>query len=110
MRFPRASFVALLALACAAAAAAAEKEAKPPVFGTEISLVSVPVFVVDKDGRAMRGLAADDFELAEDGKPSRIVSFQYIDTTEAVESEAVQQSPDSQHPSLPQHVLSSHVT
>ena len=41
----------------------------------------------------MRGLAADDFELAEDGKPSRIVSFQYIDTTEADEAEAVHLSP-----------------
>jgi VWFA-related protein len=85
-----------VALALSSPAAFAEKApaaAKPPVFGTEISLVSVPVFVVDRDGRAMRGLAADDFELAEDGKPSPIVSFQYIDTTEADEAEAIQRSP-----------------
>lgn len=94
MRITRAPFVvALAALALASANAVAEKEAKPPVFGTEISLVSVPVFVVDKDGRAMRGLAAEDFELAEDGKPSRIVSFQYIDTTDADEVEALQLAP-----------------
>src|SRR5204863_159540 len=41
----------------------------------------------------MRGLAAEDFDLVEDGKTARIVSFQYIDTTEAEEAEAIQLSP-----------------
>ena len=92
MSVRRAPFVAVIALA-SSAAVADKGPAKTPVFGTEISLVSVPVFVVDKEGRAMRGLAAEDFDLVEDGKTARIVSFQYIDTTEAEEAEAIQLSP-----------------
>ena len=92
MRVAGVPFAAVLALA-SSVAVADKGPAKPPVFGTEISLVSVPVFVVDKEGRAMRGLAAEDFELVEDGKPARLVSFQYIDTTEADEAGAFQLSP-----------------
>ena len=84
MGIARVSFAAVV---LASSVAVADKgPEKPPVFGTEISLVSVPVFVADKDGRALRGLAAEDFELLEDGKPARIVSFQYIDTTDADEA------------------------
>jgi VWFA-related protein len=92
MRLSGASYLAALALA-SSPAVADKRPARPPVFGTEISLVSVPVFVVDKDGRAMRGLALEDFELVEDGKPARIVSFQYIDTTEAGEVDALRLAP-----------------
>lgn len=92
MKHPGAPLAAVLALA--SSAVVAEKgPAKPPVFGTEISLVSVPVFVADKDGRAMRGLSAEDFELVEDGKPARVVSFQYIDTTEPEQAEALRLAP-----------------
>jgi VWFA-related protein len=59
------------------------QEGKPvtPVFQSNVSLVLLPVFVVDRDGRAVRGLQAEDFEVREDGRPSPIVSFRYVDTT-----------------------------
>ena len=92
MRLPGTPCVVALALA-APVAVADKGPDRPPVFGTEISLVSVPVFVVDKEGHAMRGLAAEDFDLVEDGKPARIVSFQYIDTTEPEQAETLRLAP-----------------
>ena len=74
------------------ASPSAEKK-EPPVFGTDLSLVSLPVFVVDKQGHAMRGLSAEDFELLDDGKPVRIVSFQYVDTTSPEIQEEIREAP-----------------
>jgi VWFA-related protein len=94
MTLSRGPLAVVLAVCFSATAAGKPPDpSEPPVFGTEISLVSVPAFVVDKDGHAMRGLAPEDFELVEDGKPARVVSFQYIDTTEAEEQEAVRLPP-----------------
>jgi VWFA-related protein len=67
--------------------------AKTPVFPTEVSLVSLPVFVTDKSGRAMPGLGPEDFTLSEDGKPVKIVSFQYVDTTSDEEQDLIRQAP-----------------
>jgi VWFA-related protein len=87
-------FALLLALAVPAAAEPPGSEKKePPVFGSELSLVSLPVFVVDKRGQAMRGLSAEDFQLLDDGKPVRIVSFQYVDTTSKEIQEEIREAP-----------------
>src|SRR6185436_18849091 len=59
--------VLLLAAARPVAAERAPEKAEPPVFGSDLSLVALPVFVVDKQGGAMRGLSAADFELLDDG-------------------------------------------
>ena len=49
---------------------------KPPLsFGAELTMVAVPVFVTDKDGKTVAGLTAADFELQDGGKPVPIESF-----------------------------------
>lgn len=77
-----------LALAALLAAAPAPSQ-EPPVFGSDISLVLLPVFVSDRDGRAMRGLQPEDFRVEEDGKEVEVVSFRYVDTTDAEEQEGI---------------------
>jgi len=79
----------LLALPCAGAPTAEE----PPVFGTDVSLVLVPVFAVDQRGQAVRGLRAEDFTIQEDGRRAEIVSFRYVDTTELDEVEDLRRAP-----------------
>lgn len=84
-----------LLLSGPALAVAAEKVAaeQPPVFSSEVSLVSIPVFVTDKSGKALRGLAVEDFELYEDGRRVAIVSFQSIDTTDDEQQELIREAP-----------------
>ena len=85
--------LAAAALLCAAVPASpAERPAGTPVFTSEVSLVLLPVFIVDNAGRAVRGLAAEDFELYEDGKRTEVVSFRYVDTTSAEDQEAIRQA------------------
>lgn len=61
----------------------AAQRAQPAVFRSDVSLVLMPVFVVGKDGKAVRGLTAADFEVRQDGRPAEVVSFRYVDTTDA---------------------------
>jgi len=58
------------------------KDQAPPVFGTDVSVVLLPVFVTDASGRAVRGLQARDFSVQDDGRDSDVVLFRYVDTTD----------------------------
>jgi VWFA-related protein len=58
----------------------------PPVFEAEVALVAAPVFVTDKNGKAYRGLRAEDFEVYDGGKLVPVVAFQAVDVDEAGES------------------------
>jgi hypothetical protein len=68
----------LLLSSCALAAgvaAAAAQEPGPVRETAEVSLVEVPVRVVDRNGAPMRGLEAKDFTLFDDGRRQEIVGF-----------------------------------
>jgi VWFA-related protein len=83
---------ATLLLASLPAGAARPQAEAPPVFSSSISLVLLPVFVVDKDGRATRGLSVEDFEIYEDGKRVPAASFRYVDTTAPEDQESLRQA------------------
>ena len=52
--------------------------AQEPVFRAGVDLVTVDAIVVDKDGRPVTGLTADDFILTVDGKPRPIDTFELV--------------------------------
>lgn len=50
----------------------------PPVFRGGVDLVTVDAVVMDKNGRPVTDLSAEDFTILADKKPRRIVSAEYI--------------------------------
>jgi VWFA-related protein len=77
----------------ATAARTQEVRRPAPVFSSEVSLVQLPVYVVDRQGQAVRGLAAEDFVVEEDGKRVAVVSFRYVDTTSPEDQEEIREAP-----------------
>src|SRR5688572_8799205 len=65
---------AVLALALAAAV-----YAQTIAETMQVTIVEVPVTVVDRDGNAVRGLTAANFELTDDGKRVPIEYFETLD-------------------------------
>ena len=59
----------LATLAVALVVVSLAGHAQEPVFRAGVDLVTVDAIVVDKDGRPVTGLTADDFILTVDGKP-----------------------------------------
>ena len=60
---------------------AGEQEQRPPTFRSGTNLVRVDVTVMDKDGRPVRTLTAEDFELRENGEVQAISSFKLVNAT-----------------------------
>jgi VWFA-related protein len=69
--------VALAALT--AGRSPAEPQQAPAVFGVDVRLVAVPVFVTDKDGRAVPELTLQDFEVEDGGRSVPIAGFLAVD-------------------------------
>ena len=73
---------------------AQEPEApSPEVFAEtlDVRVINVPTYVRDGQGRPIRGLTRDDFELFEDGKPVPITNFYEV---VGGERQSVQDTPD----------------
>lgn len=64
-----------------------------PTFRTETTLVQLPVRVVDASGAFVRGLAAEDFEVSEDGVRQTISDFSFVDLSVAARRDAGAQKP-----------------
>ena len=99
------SLVVGLALAATAVLSAQDKpapeQAQPPqTFKSSVDLVPVDVNVIDRNGRPIADLTAQDFSLKVDGRPRRIASAQFIAVTRNVEREPI--NPDySANPKIP---------
>ena len=65
------------------AAPAPPAQRPPATFESNITVVSLPVFVTDGKGRSVTGLRAEDFVVEDDGRPVRIVGFREIDAGDA---------------------------
>ena len=65
----------LLGVAIAAASVAVSAQQQPPTFKTTVDLVNFGVMVVDRQGKPITGLTADDFEILENGKKQAVTFF-----------------------------------
>jgi Ca-activated chloride channel family protein len=75
---PRAAVTACLIVATALAL-----RAQQPTFRTAVDLVHFGVTVVDKQGKPITGLTADDFQIVENGKPQAVKYFAAGDPEQA---------------------------
>jgi VWFA-related protein len=71
--------VVAVCLAAAVVAAGALRAQQPPPFRLEVNYVEVDAIVTDQAGGFAGGLAKDDFEIAEDGRPQAITVFSLVD-------------------------------
>lgn len=78
------SALALAGLVGATPPSARAQEPGPVRETAEVSLVEVPVRVIGRDDRPVRGLTAADFAVEDEGRPQTIVGFDAIDLAEKV--------------------------
>jgi VWFA-related protein len=76
-----------LAAAVSIALFASSQEPQPPrtTFRSTVDLVPVDVSVVDRNGRPVSDLTAQDFTLSVDGRPRRIASAEFVSIANSVE-------------------------
>ena len=76
-------FAILASTPLLAAQSAPSRQAQPqePVatFRSSVRAIQVDAVVTDEDGRPVRGLTEDDFEIVEKGKPQAITTFEAVD-------------------------------
>ena len=65
-----------------------------PTFRSDVRLIDVDVRVLDREGRFVKGLTIDDFEVWEDSKPQAIAAFSFTDLP--VEPAAATANPPSE--------------
>ena len=65
----------LLLLTVGVGEAEAQKAVETPTFRTSVQMVLVPVTVTDHDGKTIEGLRADDFNVVDDRRSQKVVSF-----------------------------------
>jgi len=96
--------VCLGVVAIAAGAAAAPQVAPTPATGqppssaafaerVDVELVTVDVWVSDRQGRSVSGLAAGDFQLLQDGEPVTITNFDEVRSPAATSTGAAAAAP-----------------
>ena len=92
--------VATTVAAWAAQDASAPSQQQPPpqTFRSSVDLVPVDVNVIDRSGRPIADLTAQDFSLKVDGKVRRIASAQFIGVTRGVERPAKEPENFSSNP------------
>ena len=73
--------VGLLTIALHGQQAGDQEPQRPPTFRTGTNLVRVDVSVLDRDGKPIRTLTEDDFELRENGELQSISSFKLVEAT-----------------------------
>ena len=89
----------LVALLCATGVASSPQPQTPPppqvpVFRADAHFVRVDAYP-SRDGRIIENLAAEDFELLEDGKPQKIDTFQFV-RFDAFTTDEERRDPNSQ--------------
>jgi VWFA-related protein len=77
----RSGFVALVVFMAAIAGAGQtpEQTAQTPTFQSQVTYVQVDAIVTDEEGRFVRDLTKEDFEILEDGQPQQIDAFSLVD-------------------------------
>lgn len=99
----RSPALALTTLLIVVAGARAQAPSAPVREAAQAILVEVPVRVVDRDGKPIRNLTANDFELFDDGKKQAILGFDAIDLAQkAAEPSA---GPENMNPAARRHFL-----
>src|SRR5713101_3902306 len=60
----------------------------PPIFRADVDVIQLDVSVLDKNRRPVKGLAASDFTILEDGRAQPIVAFAAVDIPDPIEPPA----------------------
>src|SRR5262245_3023607 len=98
------AIIAWMSLAPAAIGQKAQRP-EPPTVREEarVVVVEVPVNVVDRDGKPVEGLKAEDFEVFDDGKPQQITGFEVLDQRRSLPPAAPGEPP--MNPAASRHFL-----